>query len=72
MTRFQPYRGAGRDEARTGAHELRRLRNDVLIALLVKVAAIVAIAFLFFGPGHRPHISLQTLFTSTAPAPASE
>jgi len=70
MKKSQPYCGAGRDGA--GAHELRRLRNDVLIAVVVKVAAIIAIAFVFFGPGHRPHIALQSIFTSAAPTPASE
>jgi hypothetical protein len=69
MKKFQPD---GDGLARPGAQELRRLRNDVLIAVVVKVVAIIAIAFVFFGPGHRPHIALQTIFTSAAPPPASE
>ena len=52
---------------------LRRLRNDVLIAVAIKVLAILALGFIFFGPAQRPHITPQSVFfPSQAAAPANE
>jgi hypothetical protein len=42
------------------AREARRLRNGVLLALAVKLLAILALMFAFFGPSHRPHVSPET------------
>jgi hypothetical protein len=42
--------------------ELRRLRNEVLMAVAVKLLAIAALALAFFGHEHRPHLMPQDIF----------
>ena len=62
----------GIDQAKP-ARELRRLRNDVLIAVVVKVLVILLLGFIFFGPAQRPHITPQAIFSaSPAATPANE
>jgi hypothetical protein len=51
------------------ARELRRLRNDVLLVLAIKVVAIVLLGWMFFGPSHRPDIAPQAIFEPVTPAP---
>ena len=35
------------------------LRQEIAVILTIKAAAILALFFLFFGPGHRPDITSQ-------------
>lgn len=49
-----------------GPRELARLRQDVLLALGVKVLALALIGFLFFGPRHQPRIDPAALFSAVA------
>jgi len=49
------------------AREARRLRNGVFLALAVKLLAILALLFAFFGPSHRPHVSPETFLLDAGP-----
>ena len=37
------------------------LRREIIMALCVKLAAILALFFLFFGPSHRPQLDSSAL-----------
>jgi hypothetical protein len=47
--------------------ERRRLRNEVSIAIVVKLLAIFALMLAFSAPSGRPHISAQSMFQAEAP-----
>ncbi len=51
----------------SSAREIRRLRTEVLLAFALKLLAILALGFVFFGPSHRPHISPEALFLPAGP-----
>jgi hypothetical protein len=51
-----------------GPQELARLRQDVLLALGVKVLALALIGFLFFGPRHQSRIDPAALFSASPSA----
>jgi hypothetical protein len=77
MHKFQPDPSANRApiaiDGPKPARQLRKLRNDVLIAVAVKALAILILGFVFFGPSQRPHITPQAIFSaSPAGAPANE
>ena len=77
MQNFQPDRSANRAHSAIDgtkpAPQLRKLRNDVLIAVTVKALAILILGLVFFGPSQRPHITPQAIFSaSPAGAPANE
>ena len=44
------------------ARERRRLGRDVLTAFAIKIVAILALALLFFGVGHRQSVDPSKLF----------
>jgi hypothetical protein len=44
------------------ARERRRLGRDVLAAFAVKIVAIIALASLFFGVGHRQSVDPTEIF----------
>ena len=44
------------------ARERRRLGRDVLAAFAIKIVAILALALLFFGVGHRHSVDPATIF----------
>jgi hypothetical protein len=44
------------------ARERRRLGRDVLAAFAVKIVAIIALASLFFGVGHRQSVDPAKIF----------
>lgn len=39
----------------------RTLAREIVVVLAVKVAALAALYFLFFGPGHRPDLTPETM-----------
>ena len=47
------------------ARERRRLGRDVLTAFAIKIVAILALALLFFGVGHRQSVDPSKLFAPT-------
>jgi hypothetical protein len=53
-----------------GHRELARLRQDVLLALGVKVLALALIGFLFFGSSHRVRVDPAALFAAV-PSPST-
>jgi len=44
------------------ARERRRLGRDVLTAFAIKIVAILALALLFFGVGHRQSVDPAKIF----------
>ena len=49
-----------------GRQALARLRQDLLLALGIKILALALIGFLFFGPRHQSRIDSATLFSAVA------
>jgi len=39
----------------------------VMLALAIKLLAMLALLFAFFGPSHRPHISPDALYLNAGP-----
>ena len=50
------------DRKINAARERRRLGRDVLAAFAVKIVAIIALASLFFGVGHRQSVDPAKIF----------
>ena len=50
------------DRKINAARERRRLGRDVLAAFAIKIVAILALALLFFGVGHRHSVDPATIF----------
>ena len=50
------------DRKINAARERRRLGSDVLAAFAIKIVAILALALLFFGVGHRHSVDSATIF----------
>jgi hypothetical protein len=46
----------------------KRLRNEALLAFVVKILFILFLFFTCFGPANRPVVSVETLFTPAGPA----
>jgi hypothetical protein len=44
------------------ARERRRLGKDLLTAFAIKIVAIIALALLFFGVGHRESVDPAKIF----------
>jgi hypothetical protein len=49
------------------SQERRRLRNEVSLAIVVKLVAIVGLTLAFSRPSERPRISAQSMFQAEAP-----
>jgi hypothetical protein len=47
------------------ARERRRLGKDLLAAFAIKIVAILALALLFFGGGHRQGVDPAKIFAPT-------
>ena len=50
------------DRKINAARERRRLGRDVLAAFAIKIVAILALALLFFGVGHRQSVDPAKIF----------
>jgi hypothetical protein len=62
-----PEHGQSPAEGRAeGSRALNRLRQDVLLALGLKIVALALIGFLFFGPSHRLRGDPAELFSPVA------
>jgi hypothetical protein len=62
-----PAQSAPPDAARSPAGELRRVRNGVGLALLLKLLALLLLFFLFFGPGRDTHGAHDAFFHPIVP-----
>jgi type VI protein secretion system component VasF len=50
------------DRTIDAARERRRLGRDVLTAFAIKIVAILALALMFFGAGHRQSVDPAKIF----------
>ncbi len=56
------------DRKINAARERRRLGKDLLAAFAIKIVAILALAWLFFGADHRQGADPATIFAPTKSA----
>ena len=63
-----PDRSPATERMAAGPRELARLRQDVLLALGVKVLALALIGLLFFGPRQQSRIDPAALFSASPSA----
>ena len=62
-----PNSSARAGEANSPAGELRRVRNGVALALLLKLVALFVLFFLFFAPSHGTRGAYDAFFQPVIP-----
>jgi hypothetical protein len=47
---------------------LQRLRRDITVTILIKLALLALLGFLFFSPSQRPHVDASAIATRILPS----
>jgi hypothetical protein len=57
-----------RDPANRRSSFLGRLRRDITVTILIKLALLSLLSFLFFSPSMQPHIDASAIATRILPS----